>query len=373
MRILVVDGHFPNKYTAWRNYELNSLIENFETDIFVYKGGVWAGIPYEFDYDFCNQNGRLDDYKILILDSKYNHLDKFNSGFDGTAWNNRHEGSYIFSRDGNFDPSQYDAIYHIFLGCYIRFNNDFRNISADQVIHLYAGGGFTFDGQMELPQYVNYISSHPVTSGILKSKNLRFIDCWTAPQAEKNEKLPFRHRKPKSKMVVSFSSMGYGSEKGDLKYILIATLYRFLHPFSFVRFISIGNCKPSPFVKRFKPMDYKSLEEFYEERVHVSINPMSTQATNGFPLGLEYFKKGCVVLTTDPNRVVEHYEEQLRPIVCTSIREFIYEVHKLWLDSEYWNQESKRAQAFFHRYSSYSEQQAKVISMILGNLSTGLG
>ena len=120
-------------------------------------------------------------------------------------------------------------------------------------------------------------------------------------------------------------------------------------------------------------MDYKSLEEFYEERVHVSINPMSTQATNGFPLGLEYFKKGCVVLTTDPNRVVEHYEEQLRPIVCTSIREFIYEVHKLWLDSEYWNQESKRAQAFFHRYSSYSEQQAKVISMILGNLSTGLG
>ena len=372
MRILVVDGHFPNRYTAWRNYELNSLIENFDTDIFVYKGGVWAGIPYDFDFDFCNQKGHLSNYKILILDSTYNKLNEFNLDFDGRIWNNRYRGTYILSSDGTFDISKYDVIYHIFLGCYIRFNNDFKNILSKQIIHLYAGGGFIFDGSIELPEKVSYISSHPLTSSILKSKHLRHIDCWTAPQAEKDEALPIRHRSPKSEMVVSFSSMGYGSEKGDIKYIIISAIYKFLHPLSSVRFISIGNCRRSPFIKKFRPMDYKALEEFYEKKVHVSINPMSKKATNGFPLGLEYFKKGCVVLTTDPNEVADFYEESLRPIVCRSIREFIETVFKLWNDAEYWNNESQRAQAFFQKYCSYSAQQAKVISMIWDESNTEL-
>ena len=77
---LVVDILYPNKYSRWRNLEINFFIDEFESDILVFKIDGFAGVDFECDYDFCNldTNLKLQNYNILIFNPKYNYLNKYN-------------------------------------------------------------------------------------------------------------------------------------------------------------------------------------------------------------------------------------------------------------------------------------------------------
>lgn len=56
----------------------------------------------------------LEGYNILIFDQKYNYINKYNKRVDGTAWNGKYYGSYLFTRSLDFNPDDYGFVYHIF-------------------------------------------------------------------------------------------------------------------------------------------------------------------------------------------------------------------------------------------------------------------
>ena len=128
---LVVDILYPNKYSRWRNLEINFFIDEFESDILVFKIDDFAGVDFECDYDFCNldTNLKLQNYNILIFNPKYNYLNKYNKNIDGTLFNNKFYGSYLITKHTDFNLNNYSFVYHIFLMCYINFNKKKNNMN----------------------------------------------------------------------------------------------------------------------------------------------------------------------------------------------------------------------------------------------------
>ena len=47
---LVVDILYPNKYCRWRNLEIKFFIDEFDSDILVFKSDDYAGVNFDFDY-----------------------------------------------------------------------------------------------------------------------------------------------------------------------------------------------------------------------------------------------------------------------------------------------------------------------------------
>jgi len=371
-KILLVDGMFPSKFTGWRNYEIDALLKNFELSVLVYKGGPWAGITYDFDWEYWNRKGDLNQYNILILDPKFNHLNRYNNKINGIKFNNLYPGSYIITKDSEFSLDSYLAVYHIFLGTYERFNADFVvNPKLLQFVHLYVGGGFAFSLQNFTQNSVRYVSSHPLTSLMLETEKARFIDCWGAPQSLEDEELKLRRRTTK-KMQVSFSSMGYRKEKGEPKFQRIAFFYKAIFPHHNVSFVGIGNCRKSPFVEVHPPMDVESLENFYRRDNHVHLNLMSKKASNGWPLGLEAMKAGCVLITTDSNNSAKYFvKNSSRVKIKKWTLSFIFEIRKLYLNVQYWEESSAKTQKFFMTYCSYEMQQKKVIEYVNTEIESG--
>ena len=112
---LVVDIVYPNKYSRWRNLEINFFISEFNSDILIFKIDSFANINFDFDYDFCNENlnNVLSEYNILIFDPRYNHLNKYNKRIDGTKFNNKFGGSYLLTKNVDFLIENYSFVYHI--------------------------------------------------------------------------------------------------------------------------------------------------------------------------------------------------------------------------------------------------------------------
>lgn len=368
MKLLITDGMFPNKYTTWRNYAILELINKFDTSILVKHGKSWAGIDYEVDFKYkAFKNILNDEYRFLIFDPHYNSLNKYNKNFDGTKFNiNTPHYSYLLTKEEKFKIEEYDAIYHIFLGCYLDFNINFSFPKSKQLIHMYAGGGFNNVNQdlSDIDNDTHVISTHPLTSKRLSNMNINFIDCWTTPLFEKNEEsyLPGRNS---SRLNVCFASMGHGKEKGDRKFVWIARLYRLRYPRSKVRFVSIGNCKKSRFIKNFGPMAFDELELFYRSNIDIYVNTSTKFAFNGWPLGLESMKNGCLMLTTDVNKVSNLYEAEKYSIYpVEKIREFIKEIRKYDLSHDLFFDHAKKHGEFVQHYAGYPNQQFKIINKL---------
>jgi len=67
MKILITDCIFPNRFSQWRNVEIMSFIEHFETDILIYKIENFAGINFDFDIEHPIFDSIRQQYNILIL------------------------------------------------------------------------------------------------------------------------------------------------------------------------------------------------------------------------------------------------------------------------------------------------------------------
>lgn len=370
MNGLVVDVLYPNKFSRWRNIEIKFFIDEFNSDILVYKANDFAGNKFFFDWDFCNDDigGQLSDYNILIFDSSFNHLNKWNKRIDGTLFNGLFSGSYLLTKKESFNISDYSFVYHMFLCCYSYFKKDY-NFTKDQFIHLYPGGGWQALTN-ELSQINNsakLISTHPSTTKLLREKNRhQFIELKTGLMCDKGDVMVGKDINTK-KMTVCFSSLGISEDKGDDYYLEVVDRYTQKYAVDNIEFISIGNCKKHPHIESFQPMNYKDLAKFYQKKVDIYLNLETGYFINGWPLGLEAIREGAVLITTDRHDSSKHYDHPF--YVTNNINDFVEFIKILHDDRVLLKIKSKECQKFVTRYSSYENQQLKIKKFIEENIN----
>lgn len=366
-KILITDGLFPNKFATWRNVEIISLMEEFQASVLVKHGKSWAGIVFEidFDHEIFSRVFSRSEYNILIFDSEYNYLNKFNQRIDGRVFNGSLANySYLITEDTEFNLESFKLVYHIFLGGYFDFNNTFSFPDKRQVIHLYPGGGFSPGQSIQIGPDASVVSTHPITSTEVARKGNPNLLCLTAPMYFRDE-LVVLPEHSQVQIGVCFSSLGYGKDKGAKKYRRIATLYKLMYPKSKVYFYSVGNGRKSRFIKHYKPMAFTDLESFYNSHVDVYVNLSTKHAFNGWPLGLEAVKNGCALLTTDPDQVAEFYnahEYSIRPIKHT--HQFISAIRRFEKDRTLLENQRRKNMEFAGNFASYEAQQGRIFGFI---------
>jgi hypothetical protein len=370
---LIVDIVFPNKYSRWRNLEVNFFITELNTDVLIFKLDNYANINFDFDYNFCNEslNNILNDYNILIFDPKYNHLNKYNKNIDGTKFNYKHKGSYLLTKKTDFKIENYSFVYHIFQQSYLKFNSNYKFEFKKQFIHLYPGGGFSgrISDLLMIDREVKLITTHPLTTSLVNElKDRNSIEVMIGPMFEHNESV-INKKINNGEFVVCFSSMGYNNDKGANDFSKIVDDYIIKYPKDNIRFISIGNCVENAKIKKFSPMDYKELQHFYYKNVDVYLNLDTGASFNGWPLGMESLKSGSVLITTDKLNVSKFYNLDNSPFFITNnLSDFVVIIKKLYDDRNLTLEKSIKCQKFVYDYTSYENQQLKIKKYIFENL-----
>jgi len=290
-------------------------------------------------------------------------LNKYNKNIDGTLFNNRFHGSYLITKNKEFNLNNYSFIYHIFLICYTNFNNHYVFDYNKQLIHLYPGGGFT--GNLidlnQINKSVKLISTSPITTKLLEQSNeYDFTEIKTVPMFYKYEKIKIKNLND-GQLIICFSSLGHGTEKGHDKYISIVNEYKSKYPTDNVKFISIGNCEGGHNIINYPPMDYIELQSFYYDSVDIYLNLETGKSFNGWPLGMEAIKSGSVLITTDSSNVSGFYNLQSNPFYITdNLNEYVDVIKSLYIDRNLLLLKSKEGQKFIVEYSSYENQQKKI-------------
>ena len=177
----------------------------------------------------------------------------------------------------------------------------------------------------------------------------------------------YKYEKNKTKnlndgqLIICFSSLGDGTEKGDNKYITIINEYKLKYPTDDVKFISIGNCKKHHNIINYPPMDYIELQSFYYNNIDIYLNLETGKSFNGWPLGMEALKSGSVLITTDSLNVSGFYDLRLNPFYITNnLNEYAEIIKLLYIDRNLLLSKSKEGQKFVEKYSSYENQQEKI-------------
>lgn len=302
-RVLLTDIVFPNKYARWRLTEIYNFINDFDTDIMVINRiNSYAGIDLNFDYDILYKTFNLCEYNILIFNPSFNYINKYNSNFDGTKYNNKLPCDYILQKNkfNNtvFHVDNYNAIYHIFLMNYVSFNEKFLCKQEKQFIHLYPGGGFVnSDSIYKINKNANIIPSQQFISKLIKKNS--YLNIYGGPFFTKEQKC--NEKKVTDNICVCFTSLGDYYEKGaDIYVSLVNKFYETnSNKNSNYSFISIGKCLSSKYIKHYNAMDQNELNNFYNKNVDILISLDSGIQLNGFPLGIEGIIEGCILLTTD--------------------------------------------------------------------------
>ena len=302
-RVLLTDIVFPNKYARWRLTEIYNFINDYDTDIMVINRiNSYAGTSLNFDFDILCETFKLHDYNILIFNPEYNYINKYNSIFDGTKYNNKLPCDYILQKKKfiktQFNVNNYNVIYHIFLMNYANFNEKFSCKQEKQFIHLYPGGGFIKNDSInKIDKNANIIPSQQFISKLITKNS--YLNIYGGPFFTKEQK--FNKKELNDKICICFTSLGGVYEKGADIYI--AMVNKFYEKYSNnnknYSFISIGKCLPSKYVTHYEAMDQEKLSYFYNKNVDVLISLDSGIQLNGFPLGTEGIIEGCILLTTD--------------------------------------------------------------------------
>jgi hypothetical protein len=302
-RVLLTDIVFPNKYARWRLTEIYNFMNDYDTDIMVINRiNSYAGISLNFDFDILCETFNLQDYNILIFNPEYNNINKYNSNFDGTKYNNTLLCDYILQKkkfeNTTFSIETYDLIYHIFLMNYTNFNEKFLCKQEKQFIHLYPGGGYTNNDSIhKIDKNANIIPSQQFISKLIKKNS--YLNIYGGPFFTKEQKC--NEKEINYNICICFTSLGDHYEKGADIYVSLVN--KFYETYSNnnmnYSFISIGKCLPSKYITHYDAMDQEKLSYFYNKNVDILISLDSGIQLNGFPLGTESIIEGCILLTTD--------------------------------------------------------------------------
>ena len=302
-RVLLTDIVFPNKYARWRLTEIYNFINDYDTDIMVINRiNNYAGISFNFDFDILCETFSLNDYNIIIFNPLFNYINKYNSNFDGTKYNNKLPCDYILQKkkfiNTPFSVNNYNAVYHIFLMNYTSFNEKFLCKQEKQFIHLYPGGGFiNNDSIYKINKNANIIPSQQFISKLIKKNS--YLNIYGGPFFTKEQKC--NEKELTDNICVCFTSLGDYYEKGSDIYVSLVNKFNetYSNNNSNYSFISIGKCLPSKYITHYDAMDQEKLNCFYNKNVDILISLDSGIQLNGFPLGIEGIIEGCILLTTD--------------------------------------------------------------------------
>lgn len=302
-RVLLTDIVFPNKYARWRLTEIYNFINDYDTDIMVINRiNSYAGTSLNFDFDILCETFKLHDYNILIFNPEYNYINKYNSIFDGTKYNNKLPCDYILQKkkfiNTPFSVNNYSVIYHIFLMNYTNFNEKFLCMQEKQFIHLYPGGGFIKNDSIhKIDKNANIIPSQQFISKLITKNS--YLNIYGGPFFTKEQKC--NKKELNDKICICFTSLGDVYEKGADIYIAMVNKFyeKYSNNNNNYSFISVGKCLPSKYVTRYDAMDQEKLSYFYNKNVDILISLDSGIQLNGFPLGTEGIIEGCILLTTD--------------------------------------------------------------------------
>ena len=302
-RVLLTDIVFPNKYARWRLTEIYNFMNEYDTDIMVISRiNSYAGIILNFDFDILCETFNLRDYNIIISNPEYNYINKYNSNFDGTKYNNKLPCDYILQKkkfiNTPFSVNNYNAIYHIFLMNYTSFNEKFLCKKEKQFIHLYPGGGFiNNDSIHKIDKNANIIPSQQFISKLIKKNS--YLNIYGGPFFTKEQRC--NKKEINDKICICFTSLGDYYEKGSDIYVKIVNKFNETYSNNDMNysFISIGKCLPSKYITHYHAMDQEKLSYFYNKNVDILISLDSGIQLNGFPLGIEGIIEGCILLTTD--------------------------------------------------------------------------
>ena len=165
LRILVQDRLWPSDMAAWRVNMAAAFIHNsnFDTDFLGVQRikSLSNGVPVPFSWESLYRSHHLDRYDILIFDSNWNWLQRYNGlhprAFNGTRFNHIDQcrrASFLLRlktyRRTPVNFASYDAVFHIFCDDAPRFNRlfpCFGNQSAvpmhRQVTWMAPGGGLS--------------------------------------------------------------------------------------------------------------------------------------------------------------------------------------------------------------------------------------
>jgi hypothetical protein len=370
MQVLLTDIMFPNKYAKWRLVEIKSFMEEYQSDILVINRiNSYSNIVFDFDWALLLHDFLLDQYDILIFNPDFNYINQYNTRIDGTVYNGMIQADYLLRHKSrasfSFSVDQYDVVYHIFLMCYQAFNSRFTYPHHKQVIHLYPGGGYLNSSCMS--------SIHPdvklISTQQFISKNItdqKYINVYGGPFYYKNEIITVKE-KTSSDLCVCFTSMGNPIEKGANLYHQIVSTYHATYPNDSIRFISIGNCPPHPFITSYSPMDQLSLSTFYNYHVDILINLDTGVAINGFPLGIEAVKEGCMLLTTDVHHQNSLNNFNFDPfiIIDKNCLSDVIDKIKLLTNKTILSEKSKQLQEHIYHLFNYDNTMAHIFTFII--------
>lgn len=370
-RVLVTDTIFPNGFAKWRIEEIKSFIDRYDTDVLaINRPTTLNNFPLNFDYEELKSYCNLHDYNILIFDQQFNHLNQYNTRVDGTAFNGMFKGSYLLTKDVNFNISNYSVVYHIFLLNYTFFNQNYSFDKGQQSIHLYPGGGFlgaSSTAAIDRSTYV--ISTNPNTTCYLNnSQHYNYVEAFGGPMLQPNTIIKHK-KKNNSDLTVCFASLGSPASKGYPSYLQIVNMYKQKYPYDDVNFISIGvaNNNIGADIKHYKPMPMSKLDRMYYEDVDIYINTEIGKEYNGWPIGGEALLQGCVQLSTDPtnsNQIVKYPSDALIVLDLTDLNEWVDEIKTLYDDRQKLLEMSIKSQAYAKDYYSFEKQQSKIFEQI---------
>jgi hypothetical protein len=353
---------FPNRFSQWRNVEIMSFIEHFETDILIYKIENFAGINFDFDIEHPIFDSIRQQYNILIFDPKFNYLNRHNTRVDGTKFNNKFGGSYLLSRGTDFNLYDYDLTYHIFLKMFNDFNSTYTFPKGRQVIHLYPGGGMSRRESVSmLDPNVRVVTTHPdITEW---SSGFEHIECPMGTFLKNGQDL--LTNQAKERFGVCFASLGHGTSKGEREYRTIVDNYKFRFQSDKIDFYAIGNCGKSVNLTLLDAMDYVSLGNFYREKIDLFLNLETGLELNGWPLGVEAAIQGSVLLTTDTRQSHGKFQTPINTIyVPRSLDDFGKTIRSFYNNPKMLTEYSQNTKAYLKEKISYENQQLKIFDFL---------
>jgi hypothetical protein len=403
MKVLLVDAFFPSVYGKWRLVEIHSFIEKYKADICILSCNKNVfNIKQDFNYnELCNKF-HLNDYHILIFNPEFNYINKYNTDFDGTCYNNKLIGiDYIFSHktknNYNYNIYEYDVFYHIFLSAHKAFNKIILHVPLkNQYLHLYPGGGFTENVDTDMMKYfktkvirTNIIYTQKfIEPYVTKKTQCRQCYVFGAPLLYKDDVLTYKCGLiNKSRLCVAFASVGNPIAKGLGDFLKIAHLANQLElP---IQFITVGNCdinilqhkneltytqmsleemeKVHKSIKHYPAMPQDVLDVFYHENVDVYLNLeiVNVNSKNGWTLGGEAALQGCVLLTKDNyhqnaanNYIIDPYF-----IIDDNAINIVAKLIKL-LDEPFFLSKSVEVQNTIHNLCNYDVVMSKIFNFI---------
>ena len=328
IKLLIMDILFPMVHGLWRTTEINWFLAHpdFDTDVFVsfyqddwIRQFVGDDIVTTFKRYYALYP-HLNNYYIRIFNPKYNVLNQFNKGFDGTIFNGLANGDFLLTKHLDIQWSQYDAGYCIFLSTR-SINTNLINLKLWPTISkIYPGGGYTYNEQSMIPffkamqdnQETAIVSQEFIAQTVAKYIS-KIVKVYGVPLIAPNTSF-----KPKSftpnKLDLCFTSIGFAPKKGFDRYLTLAQHFANNLTHLNIKFHVVGT-KKSTFPTSPSNMNYHgvltpdAVESLYLNTIDIIVAPLRVSGDpDGFPIGGEAMIHGCIPIICDPHNSNSYYQ-----------------------------------------------------------------